>query len=263
MSERIIDTRGARIVCTDRGTGDPVFILLHYWGGSSRTWEAVLKILEPDARCIALDQRGWGRSAALDGRHDLDAMADDVEDVVAALGLGAYVLVGHSMGGKLAQIVAARGAPGLAGLVLVAPAPPEPMAVAPEQRAAMLTSYQSRLGVEQAISILSGKPLSEAEREQVIADTLAGTPEAKREWTEHGMLAAVGSSLRNFDGPVRVIVGNVDKVEQPEVLRAAFRAALPQAIQRIIPNVGHLLLIECPAAVATACFEVMARCGCP
>ena len=259
MTDRIIATRGARIACTDRGEGGTTFLFLHYWGGSSRSWAGVIAGLEAGARCVALDARGWGRSEALDGRYDLDAMADDVEDVAAALGLARYVLVGHSMGGKVAQVSAARGASRLTGLVLVAPAPPGPMPVPAEGRAAMLASYRSREGVEQAIAVLAGRSLDAAEREQVIADTLAGAPAAKREWTEHGMVATVSPHLRDFAGPVRVVVGELDRVERPDALRAAFASALPQAIVTTVLGAGHLLPIERPSAVVSACREIGTR----
>jgi pimeloyl-ACP methyl ester carboxylesterase len=90
---------------------------------------------------IVLDQRGWGNSVAPDGRYDIAAMADDVEVIAHKFGLKHYALVGHSMGGKVAQIVAARKPQGLVGLMLIAPAPPTPMPVPKEQRAAMLDSY--------------------------------------------------------------------------------------------------------------------------
>jgi pimeloyl-ACP methyl ester carboxylesterase len=211
---------------------------------SAQGWQAAASI------------KASGLLQALDGRYDLDAMADDVEDNVVALGLKHYVLVGHAMGGKIAQIVAARGPSPIAGLVLVAPAPPIAMPVPAEQRASMLASYGSRHGVEQAISVLAGRPLSDAEREQVIADALAGAPGAKREWTEHGMIAAVGSRLRNFTGPVHVVVGELDRVEQPEALRAAFAEVLPQATAETVPGVGHLLPIESPSTIASACRDV-------
>ena len=259
MTDRIIPTRGAHIACTDRGEGGTAFVFLHYWGGSSRTWAGVIAGLAANTRCVALDARGWGRSKALDGRYDLDAMADDVEDLAAALELGRYALVGHSMGGKVAQVVAARGASPIAGLVLVAPAPPGPMLVPVEGRAAMLASYQSREGVEQAIPVLAGRALNDAEREQVIADTLAGAPAAKREWTVRGMVATVSPQLRDFNGPVRVVVGELDRVERPDALRAAFASALPQAVVTTVPGAGHLLPIERPSAVVSACRQIGTR----
>lgn len=161
------------------------------------------------------------------------------------------------MGGKVAQIVAARSSSPLAALVLVAPAPPMAMTVPAEQRASMLASYGSREGVEQAISVLAGRPLNDGEREQVIVDTLAGAPGAKREWTERGMIAAVSPRLREFTGPVRVVVGELDRVERPEALRAVFAEALPQAVVETVPGAGHLLPIEGPGAIASACRETV------
>lgn len=257
MTESTLTTRGARLAYTDDGAGANPYLFLHYWGGSSRTWEGVIADIGADARCVALDQRGWGRSEALDERYDLDAMADDVEDVVAALGLSSYILVGHSMGGKVAQIVASRGLPPLAGMVLVAPAPPGPMEVPVEQRAAMLASYGSREGVEQAISVLAGRPLSDAQRKRIVADTLAGTPGAKREWTEHGMVAVVDRRLADFTGPVRVIVGDLDRVERPGPLQKSFAEVLPQAMFETLPETGHLSPIENPSAIAWACRAIV------
>ena len=258
MTSRVILTRGARIACVDEGVGEFAFVFLHYWGGSARTWRKVLDELSPSARCVAVDQRGWGASEALDGRYGLETMADDVEHLVGALGLKRYVLVGHSMGGKVALILASRGVSELAGLVLVAPAPPGPMSAPPEQRAAMMASYQSPDGVAQAISVLAGRPLSEAERRQVVEDTLAGAPGAKREWTEHGMVASVAPKLRDFKGPVSILVGERDKVERPEALRAAFADVLPQATFQIIASVGHLSPIESPGTIALACRQLKA-----
>jgi 3-oxoadipate enol-lactonase len=59
-------------------------------------------------------------------------------------------------------------------LVLIAPAPPTPMPVPEDQRAAMLRSYGSREGVLHALSVLAGSPLSPELRERVIEDTLRG-----------------------------------------------------------------------------------------
>jgi pimeloyl-ACP methyl ester carboxylesterase len=129
MPYRVIDTGGALIRFAESGAGEPALAFLHYWGGSARTWQGVIRRLEGQARCVALDQRGWGESVAKDGRYDLGVMADDVEAVVRSLDLRRFVLVGHAMGGKVAQVVAARRPKGLEGLVLVAPAPPTPMEV--------------------------------------------------------------------------------------------------------------------------------------
>jgi pimeloyl-ACP methyl ester carboxylesterase len=95
-----MNTNGAAIQVAETDKGDPALVFLHYWGGSSRTWQDVIDLLGGSPRSIALDQRGWGGSVATDGRYDLSAMADDAEAVARILGLNRYVLVGHSMGGQ-------------------------------------------------------------------------------------------------------------------------------------------------------------------
>jgi 3-oxoadipate enol-lactonase len=43
MSARIVSTNGAAMSVTESGVGDPALVFLHYWGGSSRTWESVVE----------------------------------------------------------------------------------------------------------------------------------------------------------------------------------------------------------------------------
>jgi len=259
MSARIVNTNGAAISVTESGVGEPALIFLHYWGGSSRTWQSVVDRLDEKPRTIVLDQRGWGASVATDGRYDLSAMADDVEAVAQTFGLKRYALVGHSMGGKVAQIVAARSPVGLVGLVLIAPAPPTPMPVPEEQRAAMLASYGSREGVLQALSVLAGRPLSPELRERVIEDTLRGAAGAKRAWTESGMIKDVSAGLDAVRAPVTVVIGDRDQVEHEGALREIFARLLPHATFRVLNGVGHLSPLEAPDAVADACSAFLDR----
>lgn len=161
------------------------------------------------------------------------------------------------MGGKVAQIIATRHVAAIAGLVLVAPAPPHAMPIPAEQRAGMLASYQSREGVEQALQVLASRPLNSAEREAVVADTLAGAPDAKREWTERGMIAEVVGPLDKFSGPIRIVVGENDQVERPAIVRAIFGDVFPAAEVTMAAEAGHLLPIEAPSVIARACRSLL------
>jgi pimeloyl-ACP methyl ester carboxylesterase len=217
----------------------------------------VIDRLGGTSRCVALDQRGWGASIATDGRYDLSAMADDVEAVAHKLGLGRYVLVGHSMGGKVAQIVGARSPKQLAGLVLIAPAPPTPMPVPEAVRAGMLQSYGSREGVLQAFAVIGGDLLPDELREQVIEDTMRGAPEAKRAWTERGMIEDITKGLDAVKLPVVVVVGDRDQVEHEAALREIFARFLPQANFQTLPGIGHLSPLQAPDAVAETCRRLL------
>ena len=60
----MIEANGIELHVEQRGAGGPALVFLHYWGGSARTWQHVVDALSPDYRTIAIDQRGWGKSAS-------------------------------------------------------------------------------------------------------------------------------------------------------------------------------------------------------
>src|SRR6201987_2201838 len=185
---RKLRVNGLEFNVRDIGSKAPALVFIHYWGGTGRTWDLVTRQLSEHHRCVAPDLRGWGESDRKADSYDLHVQADDVAAIIQSLGLSQYILVGQSMGGKIAQILGARRPTGLRGLVLVAPAPPTPIAAPGEQRDAMLESYQSAAGVDFALSILTSRQLAPELRQQVIDDTLSGSPAAKAAWTQAGMM---------------------------------------------------------------------------
>src|SRR5476649_734535 len=136
-----VTSNGIQIHVKDHGNGTLPIVFLHYWGGSSRTWDDVIAALPAEYRTIAPDLRGWGDSDAPATGYALADFANDAQQMIDALDLQQYVLVGHSMGGKIAQLLASRRPRGLAGLVLVAPSPPVPLQLPPEVRVAMEGAY--------------------------------------------------------------------------------------------------------------------------
>jgi pimeloyl-ACP methyl ester carboxylesterase len=231
---------------------EPALVFLHYWGGTGRTWDLVARQLSERHRCIAPDLRGWGGSDRNADSYDLHVQADDIAAIIQSLGLSQYILVGQSMGGKIAQILGARRPAGLKGLVLVAPAPPTPMEVPKEQRDAILDSYQSAAGVDIALPILTSGQLSPELRQQVIDDTLGGAPAAKRAWTQQGMTLDISGLVGNINVPTTVIVGDADKVETEPLLRRELASRISGTEFIILPGVGHLSPLEAPSELAAA-----------
>ena len=101
MSGRIAGPAGDLAV-DDGGRGEAV-LFLHSLAGNAGHWAAQLDHVRKTRRAVALDLRGHGRSAALGpGEYSIEAQADDVDAVAAALELEEFALVGHSMGGGVA-----------------------------------------------------------------------------------------------------------------------------------------------------------------
>ena len=250
--QRLVREDEADINVVEAGAGDPALVFLHYWGGTSRTWAPTIERLSQTHRCVAIDFRGWGLSDKSKSDYSLETLADDVGGVIGHLGLKSFVLVGHSMGAKVAQLLAARRPEGLVSLVLIAPAPPVPPDIPEERRRGMLAAYQTPEGVEAAIGRLTALPLSKNHREQVIEDSLSGTAEAKRAWPERELIRDIGDQASKIRVAVHVIVGGADNIETESTLRAGFGGVLPAAKFTVLPGVGHLAPLEAPAEVANA-----------
>lgn len=242
-----IASNGIRINVEEQGKGDLALVFLHYWGGSFRTWKNVTAPLARSYRTIAVDSRGWGESDAPAAGYSVADLADDVAGVVEALGLRRYVLVGHSMGGKVAQLLASRKPEGLAGLILVGSSMPTPLELAPEIREAQLSAYSTRETVEEAIDhVLTAKPLNDVDREQVIFDSLRGAPQAKKAWPLATSQEDISGSLSAISVPTLIVVCELDKVDTVEATKAELLPRIPHAALQVVPATGHLSPLESP-----------------
>jgi 3-oxoadipate enol-lactonase len=202
------------IYAEERSEGSPASVFIHYWGGSRRTWSAVIERLRHRSRCIAVDLRGWGKSGRQADDYSLFAQADDVKGVIEALKVKDFVLVGHSMGGKIAQILAGQRPEGLRAVVLVAPAPPTPLHARDVQKRSMLASYRTPEGIGDALKVINHRPLTFARRLQVTEDSLGGAEAAKIAWISQGMALDISHQTASINVPVGVIVGSADQVEK-------------------------------------------------
>lgn len=247
----MIVSNGIELHVEQRGAGSPALVFLHYWGGSARTWRHVIDVLAPECRTVAIDQRGWGRSDVPASGYALADMADDAQGVIETLDLERYILVGHSMGGKVSQLIASRRPRGLIGLVLVAPAPPCPLDLPLDVRQGMVRAYESRGSVIATVEqILAPDGLGPEGLETVIADSLAGAPAAKEAWPLVTSQEDITAAVANIEVPVIVISGEHDRVDPPEVLRRELLPRIPHALLSVLPKVGHLSPLEAPKDIA-------------
>lgn len=129
-SEMIVPSGAAELVCDVAGTG-PTVVCLHAGVADRRVWAGTISRLSTRFRLYAYDRRGYGET-----RYEPESFShvDDLASVVAATRSDKVILIGNSLGGKVALDYTLGHPDRVAGLVLVAPAvggAPHPVDIAP------------------------------------------------------------------------------------------------------------------------------------
>jgi pimeloyl-ACP methyl ester carboxylesterase len=234
------------------GAGEPALLFLHYWGGSARTWSMVTSRLTADFRCIAYDQRGWGGSDAPLRGYSIRDLALDASQIVRVLGLRRFVLVGHSMGGKVAQFLASQRPAGLEKLVLVAPATPTPQNIPEVARDAQLHAYDNRENALKALEFLTAHPPGDQVRQQILADNFAAAPQAKLAWPTSSAYEDISAEVGRIAVPTLLLAGDQDRQDPVEQHKREVLSRIKDAELKIIPDCGHLMPIDQPTLLADA-----------
>jgi pimeloyl-ACP methyl ester carboxylesterase len=232
-------------------------IFLHYWGGSAATWDGVINLLPADVKTHTPEFRGWGENhSEMPSDASLHLLAADIEEFIARRTSGRYLLVGHSMGGKVAQIIAGSRPANLAGLMLVAPAPPTAMALSAEQRETMIHAYDSAESTAFVLdNVLTVGGLPHAIRQKALQTSIAGSRDAKTWWPKVGIGEEVLKQAASIDVPVHVLSGEKDRVDTPATLQEKLMPHLSNARLEVIEGKGHLLPLEAPTAIAASLMQ--------
>jgi pimeloyl-ACP methyl ester carboxylesterase len=264
MSGRLVATNGIQLWAElDGDEGAPALVLL---GGADATvlrWPADL-IAEPAAagyRVVRLEHRDSGRSSRIDPErpYRLEDLADDVAGALQALGIDGADIVGYSMGGAVAQVLALEHAPLVRSLVLLATTPgagderlPGPDDDFVDRMAERLFSPPPRTHDERVAwtvalyRMLAGPRYAFDES----AQRQLASAEIERAWhpdSGHGIAATASPSrldrLSEIRVPTLVVHGDRDVVYALEHARA-LEAGIPGATLVVVEGLGH----EVPAA---------------
>jgi N-formylmaleamate deformylase len=117
----ICDANGIDVHYLRTGGSKPPLVLLHGLLGNGACWSPVARALEDEYDVVMPDARGHGKSSTPLHGYRYDDHASDVMGLMRSLGLTSAIVLGHSMGGMTAAVVASQAAEVVRGVILVDP----------------------------------------------------------------------------------------------------------------------------------------------
>ena len=273
MRGEFLDLSGSRLyyyAAGTRGAGVPV-VFVHGFPTSGHLWGDVVSLMPAGHRIVVVDLLGYGRSdRPLNHPVDVRAHADRLRAVLDELQIDRACIVGHGIGGGIAQSLAVRSPERVSHLGLVDSVAVQhwPTLEARLARASLpFTQFLPpdlflgivRRDLERGYSDHSHaarsidlylRPFAGAEgRDALVAHIRALT---------HGETSEIGSRLSALAIPVAIVWGQHDRVIPVAVARQ-LAATIPNACLEIVPDARHFVPEEAPRAVADAVAQLLNR----
>ncbi len=232
----------------------PAVVFLHGAGGSHEQWRFQMRQVETRWHALAVDLPGHGDSQG-DGCRTIPEYRDFLRDLLDALGVTRVVLVGHSMGGGIAQSFALSYPDRLAALVLVGTG--ARLRVHPDIFAAI------RRDVGEAGRLLSGWAYSQEALPATVAQGAQAFARNRAAVLEGDFRACEGCDLIHEISAIRlptlVLCGEEDRLTPVKYARF-LQQQIPGAALTVVPGAGHMVMLEKPLEFNRALVRFLETC---
>jgi pimeloyl-ACP methyl ester carboxylesterase len=252
-----------------QGQGDTAVFLLHGVGGGHAAFDTTTSVLAQQGyRTIAWDAPGYGESAPIEPL-DMKGLADSLSRLVRHVGAKRNVILGHSMGGMIAQEAMAQPQLGpsaeIDGLILFATSPSFGKPGGDWQREFLQSRFaalDAGLGMVGLAPLLVGGMMALGTPARVRAAAIAmmsTVPES----TYRAALAAIVSfnrleNLPNIRVPALCLACDEDKTAPPAVMEK-MASKMPAASYQCLSQAGHLGNLEQPASFNAAVLQFLQK----
>lgn len=224
-------------------------VFLHYFGGSAQSWNWLIPLLSKKYNCVALNLPGFGGEQALD-EPSIGGLASFIMQKLEHSGVESFVLIGHSMSGKIAVDMAAND-PNFAikQLILVAPSPPTVEQISDDDMQKML-NHPDRQQAENTAKNITIKPISEEQRDLIIRNNLETDQKTWDWWCLQGTKHSIADDAEHLFLPITLIASEDDPAISFKSILEEAMPNLPDAKLVTAKGVGHLIPMEAPEWLA-------------
>jgi 3-oxoadipate enol-lactonase len=232
----------------------PLLVFANSLGTDLRVWDALLPRFADRLCCLRYDKRGHGLTDATPGPYTIDALAEDLAALLDAQGARQVLVCGLSIGGMIAQALAASRPDLVRGLALMDTAHRIGTAALWNDRMSAIREG-GIAGIADAILVRWFSPAFHRDRPAELAgwrNMLVRTPlEGYLGCCAAVRDADLTATTRRLTLPFLCMVGDQDGSTPPELV-AEMAALVPNARLVTIAGAGHLPCVEQPDAVAEA-----------
>lgn len=269
-SRRVPGAHGLDLHLLEWSDEGVALLLLHGFGNDAHIWDDFAPAVAPYYRTLALDQRGHGDSAwDAERRYEHATMVADLEAATTALDVERLVIVGHSLGGRIATLFAGRQPERIAGLVLVDIGPEldprgilrirmevessqEPVFTSVEEYGRLLSLHYPAAQPKALLRMAQhGLRQREDGRYALKMDPalrgagFAGSPEDAA-LRERQMSEAQWDALRRIACPTLVVRGAASDVFSAETAERMVDEVLAKGRLAVVPRAGHSVMTDNP-----------------
>jgi pimeloyl-ACP methyl ester carboxylesterase len=242
----------------------PPIVFVHGLGATSNVWHAQRAALSTYFRVVVYDRSGAGRSQKARDGYSIDAWTEELAGLLDHLGQPSLV-VGHSLGSMVAQHFAGKHAARTRALILAggeAEIAPEGKRILTERAAAIEANGLSAVADRWLESVLSPVTLqANPALAGLVREMFLGNDGPT--YARHCLALRDGNvraNHRNINCPTLLTVGDHDVVT-PLSWQQQIAAAIAKSTIRVIPNTGHMTMLESPNTFNSALLEFLATCA--
>jgi 3-oxoadipate enol-lactonase len=253
----VISANGIKIHYDLQGEGIPL-VLIAGLGYPAWQWQRMLPYLTRQLRVITFDNRGVGETDKPPGPYTASLLAEDTLALLDALGIASAVVMGHSMGGFIAQQLALTYPARISKLILSAtnfggphhvPVTPEAMLVLSDMTSDPITRFKNGLVVSTAPGFAERHPeIIQEWLDWRIAHPIDPAGYQAQMAIGLGLIseqASFENKLARIKAPTLILFGEHDKVVPPANAKL-LADRIPVSTTVILPDAGHFFPMEVP-----------------
>ena len=234
----------------------PTLVFIHYFGGDGGSWQWIENRISKNYETVFLTLPGFGKTEVLK-ELNIRSYAEWISREIDKLKIKNYILIGHSMGGKLAlftTFIRSKALP--EKIILVAPSPPTFEKIENNEKQRML-NHPNLDEAKITVNNSANKKLLNTKFKYAVNSQLNVDENAWKWWINEGMNEDISVCVQNLNVPVYLICSTKDPVISIESIHKEVLPYLKNSKLITIGRIGHLIPLEAPRKLARLIHKIL------